>query len=158
MATAKLAFCRVSAAFTNASKPQAHSILEPPLERKGKFTPVRGRISTVPSALKMVCTSKIPAAVHDAMAYILLRLTGAQRMSKRAKITMLITHISAIISPSGKIIQPTPWWEPAVIEGSIPLRDDITFFVSHGDITGRVCTFIFLLMLLALAVQSVTKK
>ena len=78
--------------------------------------------------------------------------------TRRAIARCANTGISAIISPSGKIHQPTPWWEPAVIEGNIPLRNDITFFVSHGDITGRVCTFIFLLMLLALAVQSVTRR
>ena len=78
--------------------------------------------------------------------------------TRRAIARCANTGISAIITPTGEIQQPTPWWEPAVIEGRIPLRDDITFFVSHGDITGRVCTFIFLLMLLALAVQFVTKK
>lgn len=78
--------------------------------------------------------------------------------TRRAIARCANTGVSAIITPTGEIQQPTPWWEPAVIEGKIPLRDDITFFVSHGDITGRVCTFVFLLMLLALAVQSVTKK
>lgn len=78
--------------------------------------------------------------------------------TRRAIARCANTGVSAIITPTGEIQQPTPWWEPAVIEGKIPLRDDITFFVSHGDITGRICTFVFLLMLLALAVQSVTKK
>jgi len=78
--------------------------------------------------------------------------------TRRAIARCANTGISAIIAPSGKILQPTPWWEPAVIESSIPLRDDITFFVSHGDITGRVCTFIFILLLLALCVRFVTKK
>ena len=71
--------------------------------------------------------------------------------TRRAIARCANTGISAIISPSGEILQPTPWWETAVIEGNIPLRDDITFFVSHGDITGRICTFIFLLLLLSLA-------
>ena len=78
--------------------------------------------------------------------------------TRRAIARCANTGISAIIAPSGKILQPTPWWEPAVIESSIPLRDDITFYVSHGDITGRVCTFIFILLLLALCVRFVTKK
>ena len=78
--------------------------------------------------------------------------------TRRAIARCANTGVSAIITPTGEIQQPTPWWEPAVIEGKIPLRDDITFFVSHGDITGRICTFVFLLMLLALAVQLVTKK
>ena len=78
--------------------------------------------------------------------------------TRRAIARCANTGISAIISPYGAIMQPTPWWEQAVISGQLPLRDDITFFVSHGDITGRVCTFIFVLLLLALAVRFATKK
>ena len=73
--------------------------------------------------------------------------------TRRAIARCANTGISAIISPAGEILQPTPWWEPAEIKGQLPLRDDITFFVSHGDITGRVCSFLFILLLLALAVR-----
>ena len=78
--------------------------------------------------------------------------------TRRAIARCANTGISAIISPSGEILQPTPWWEPAVIESSIPLRDDITFYVSHGDITGRLCTFLFILLLMALGVRFATKR
>ena len=78
--------------------------------------------------------------------------------TRRAIARCANTGISAIISPSGRILQPTPWWEAAVIKGRIPLRDDITFFVSHGDITGRVCTFLFLMLLMAMGVRFVTKR
>ena len=78
--------------------------------------------------------------------------------TRRAIARCANTGISAIISPSGEITQPAPWWEQAVICGSLPLRDDITFFVSHGDITGRVCTFVFLLLLLALFVRFATNR
>ena len=78
--------------------------------------------------------------------------------TRRAIARCANTGISAIISPSGKILQPTPWWEQAVISGQLPLRDEVTFYVSHGDITGRVCTFIFVLLLLALAVRFVTSR
>ena len=78
--------------------------------------------------------------------------------TRRAIARCANTGISAIVSPSGEIIQPTPWWEPAVIKGQIPLRKDITFYVAHGDITGRVCTFIFILLLLALAVRFATRR
>ena len=78
--------------------------------------------------------------------------------TRRAIARCANTGISAIISPSGRIFQPTPWWEAAVIKGRIPLRDDITFFVSHGDITGRVCTFLFLMLLMAMGVRFVTKR
>ena len=73
--------------------------------------------------------------------------------TRRAIARCATTGISAIISPSGKIVSETGWWTPAVLEGSIPLRDDITFFVAHGDITGRLCTFLFVLLLLALLVR-----
>lgn len=73
--------------------------------------------------------------------------------TRRAIARCANTGISAIISPSGEIIQPSPWWEQAVIVGCIPLRDDITFYVDHGDITGRVCSFLFVLLLLALLVR-----
>jgi apolipoprotein N-acyltransferase len=78
--------------------------------------------------------------------------------TRRAIARCANTGISAIISPSGEILQPTPWWQPAVIRGNIPLRDDMTFFVRHGDITGRICSFIFILLLLALGVRFVTKE
>ncbi|MBQ2874607.1 MAG: apolipoprotein N-acyltransferase [Bacteroidales bacterium] len=78
--------------------------------------------------------------------------------TRRAIARCANTGISAIISPSGKITQPTPWWEPAVIKGELPLRSDITFYVAHGDITGRLCTFIFILLLMALGVRFVTRE
>ena len=78
--------------------------------------------------------------------------------TRRAIARCANTGISAIIAPSGEILQPTPWWEPAVIKAHVPLREDITFYVSHGDITGRICNFLFMLLLLALVVRFVTKK
>ncbi len=78
--------------------------------------------------------------------------------TRRAIARCANTGISAIIAPSGEILQPTPWWEPAAIKSKIPLRDDVTFFVSHGDISGRICSFLFCLLLLALAVRFITKR
>ena len=73
--------------------------------------------------------------------------------TRRAIARCANTGISAIISPSGEIVSETEWWTPAVLEGRIPLRDDITFFTAHGDITGRICTFLFIMLLLALIVR-----
>ncbi|MBE6241127.1 MAG: apolipoprotein N-acyltransferase [Bacteroidales bacterium] len=78
--------------------------------------------------------------------------------TRRAIARCANTGISAIISPSGEILQPTPWWKPAVIKSHIPLRDDLTFFVRHGDIIGRICNFVFWLLLLALGVRFLAKK
>ena len=94
----------------------------------------------------MVCNTP---GYRQHLSYASLRAIETRRAIARCA----NTGISAIISPSGEILQPTPWWEPAVIEGSIPLRDDITFFVAHGDITGRLCSFMFVLLGLALCVR-----
>ena len=73
--------------------------------------------------------------------------------TRRAIARCANTGISAIISPSGEIVSETGWWQSDVLEGQIPLRNDITFFVDHGDITGRVCSFLSILLLLALIVR-----
>lgn len=68
------------------------------------------------------------------------------------------TGISAIIDQRGEIHSPTPWWEPAVIRGTLDLNDGMTLFVRYGDITGRTCTFIFVLLLMALAVRIILRR
>ena len=78
--------------------------------------------------------------------------------TRRAIARCANTGISAIISPSGEIIQPTPWWEPAVIKNQIPLRNDLTFYVIHGDIVGRICTFLFWMLLLAFLVRRLSDR
>ena len=78
--------------------------------------------------------------------------------TRRAIARCANTGISAIVSPSGKILKPTPWWEQASIQSYIPLRNDLTFFVTHGDITGRICTFLFCLLVMALAVRFITRR
>ncbi len=67
------------------------------------------------------------------------------------------TGISAFINQRGEIINPTDWWVPATLNGTINLNDKITFFVKSGDIVGRTSTFIFLLLLLAFLVRSLIK-
>ena len=60
---AKLAFSLVSVAFKKASSPQADIMADPPLDTKGKVTPVRGRMSTDPKTFRQVWnTSSDPAA------------------------------------------------------------------------------------------------
>lgn len=66
------------------------------------------------------------------------------------------TGISALIDSRGRIVKQGPWWESATLHFQLPLSDEVTFFVSHGDITGRVCTFIFLLLLAAALVKALT--
>ena len=62
------------------------------------------------------------------------------------------TGISAFIDQRGDILSASNWWQRETLEGKINLNDKITFFVRYGDITGRVCTYAFLLLLALLLV------
>ena len=56
------------------------------------------------------------------------------------------TGVSAIIDPAGRILDRTPWWEPALLEGEVQLLHGQSFFVRYGDMVGRVAVFLFLLL------------
>jgi len=57
------------------------------------------------------------------------------------------TGISAIIDPEGHILARTPWWEEAVLQGSVEQLSGESFFVRYGDMVGRCSVFLFLLLL-----------
>lgn len=68
------------------------------------------------------------------------------------------TGISAIIDQRGRILKQTPWWEEASLKGTIRLNDSITAFVRYGDVTGRACTALTLLIILASLVWPLKRK
>ncbi len=68
------------------------------------------------------------------------------------------TGISCFIDQRGRILERGPWWEKTTLEGSVNFNSRVTFFAEHGDIAGRICTFVFLLLLLALAVRFFIRK
>ncbi|MBR4775430.1 MAG: apolipoprotein N-acyltransferase [Bacteroidales bacterium] len=68
------------------------------------------------------------------------------------------TGISAIIDPCGRIVKRSPWWEEAVLQGQVQLLEGESFFVRHGDITGRAAVLLFLLLGAAALVRSFTSK
>ena len=63
------------------------------------------------------------------------------------------TGISAFIDQKGRILSRTAWWEPAVLRGTVNLSSRETFFVRNGDIVGRVCVFLFVLLLAAALIR-----
>ena len=63
------------------------------------------------------------------------------------------TGISAFIDQKGQILSRTAWWEPAVLKGTVNLSSRETFFVRVGDIVGRVCVFLFVLLFAAALVR-----
>ena len=63
------------------------------------------------------------------------------------------TGISAYIDRKGRILSRTPWWEPAVLRGTVNLSDRVTFFVRSGDIVGRMCVFLTVLLFAAALIR-----
>ena len=59
------------------------------------------------------------------------------------------TGISAIISPEGKYLSETPWWQQAALYGRVCLETSQTPFVRYGDMVGRVAVLLFVLLSLA---------
>ena len=66
--------------------------------------------------------------------------------------------ISCFIDQRGRILQQGPWWEEATLRGSVNVNTRQSFFTRHGDIAGRVSTFVFLLLLALLAVRFLLPK
>lgn len=66
------------------------------------------------------------------------------------------TGISAIIDSRGNIVSKTAWWEPAVLDGEIHLSEKQTFFVTQGDIVGRLCAFMAVMLLLFCIVRKLS--
>ena len=68
------------------------------------------------------------------------------------------TGISAIINSRGEIKSQTHWWKQENLKGQVSLNDEETFFVSHGDITGRLIYFLGWMLLLSLGVQTLKTR
>ncbi|MCF0175770.1 MAG: apolipoprotein N-acyltransferase [Bacteroidales bacterium] len=68
------------------------------------------------------------------------------------------TGISAFIDQRGDVVSRTPWWQKKILHGHANLNDSRTFFVEHGDITGRISVFCFLLLLAALLARMVCRR
>ena len=66
------------------------------------------------------------------------------------------TGISGLIDDRGRIVEEGPWWEKTTLRFALPLKDGITPFVKFGDVTGRICTWVFLLLIAALMVKFIT--
>ena len=68
------------------------------------------------------------------------------------------TGISCFIDQKGDITAETQWWVPAVLRGRVELNSEQTAFVRYGDIVGRACTLVFLLMFLLSAVNLILRR
>ena len=68
------------------------------------------------------------------------------------------TGISGIIDQRGDVKMQSKWWTPDLLRGKINLNSEETFFVKYGDIVGRICTFMTVILLLSLMVKAITEK
>lgn len=68
------------------------------------------------------------------------------------------TGISCFVDRKGVIHRPTAWWVPTAERRTVYLNDELTFFVRHGDVIGRVAVVLALLILPALLVLRVRRK
>lgn len=68
------------------------------------------------------------------------------------------TGISAFINERGDVLQPTSYWEPAVIGQSINLHSYQTLYVRYGDYIGRVAGFLSIFFVLMTFVRKKTGK
>jgi apolipoprotein N-acyltransferase len=58
------------------------------------------------------------------------------------------TGVSCIIDPSGKVLQKTDYWEPAILKSNIYINNKKTFYVVFGDLIGRIAAFTAVLFIL----------
>ena len=68
------------------------------------------------------------------------------------------TGISAFIDQRGDVLEQSKWWTPDVLESKINLTLYQTFFAKYGDIIGRICTMMAVMLVLALCVKFIVKK
>ena len=68
------------------------------------------------------------------------------------------TGISGFINQRGDVVSQSGWWVPDVLESKVNLSSEKTFFATYGDIVGRACTFVCLMLLALLIVKTITKK
>lgn len=67
------------------------------------------------------------------------------------------TGISALIDSKGSILEQTRWSERTELSGSAGLSCGLTFFARNGDMTGRLCSFVAVLLLAALCTELIKR-
>ena len=56
------------------------------------------------------------------------------------------TGVSAFINQRGDVVSRTPWWTRTSLDGTLSLSSTLTPYVRMGDVTGRACTLICILL------------
>lgn len=73
--------------------------------------------------------------------------------TRREVVRSANTGISCFVDRRGTIHQASSWWVPTALRRTVQLHEDITFFVQHGDLIGRLAVslsgllFVYLLVM-----------
>jgi len=68
------------------------------------------------------------------------------------------TGISAFINQRGDILQPTRYWEQAVLRANVRLNESSTTYLRYGDYLGRIGSALAAALLLSAFVRVYSKK
>ncbi len=78
-----------------------------------------------------------------------MAISGLRAIETRRSIARSAnTGISCFINQKGEIIQSTGWWSVEVIQSTLNLNNDQTFYVRYGDYIGRISDFLALFLIL----------
>ena len=91
---------------------------------------------------------------HQHLSYAKLRAIENRRSIARCA----NTGISAIINQKGEIEQQTEYWVEDILNGTLNLNSEMTYFSQNGDFIGRIAKFLSLLILLSIGVGMLRKN
>lgn len=68
------------------------------------------------------------------------------------------TGISGFINQKGDVIEQTEYWEPAALNNTVKVNDELTFYTQYGDYLYRIASFVALLILCFSIVITISRK
>jgi len=78
--------------------------------------------------------------------------------NRRSIVRCANTGVSAIINQKGEIEKQTKYMVEDVLNGTVNLNSEMTYFTKNGDFIGRIAKFFSLLLLLSFTVNLIKKK
>lgn len=72
------------------------------------------------------------------------------------------TGRSGFFNQRGDVLQPTAYWEPAVIRETLKANTEITFYAKHGDYLSKIAVgasaLLFIGLIIKMILDSIKKK
>lgn len=78
--------------------------------------------------------------------------------TRRAVARSANTGWSGFINQRGDVIQKSDYWVPAALKSNVRLNEELTFYVKHGDVIGRLALPISILLLINLVIRIIRKR